>query len=198
MNKVDKAKKLALPIAQIKLGMDVPVYQMNGEEFSKVPNQYLKRNSNLSAIRVMDDFIELTDGRYIQKIQRNFESISYGKLVIVGENVNVCSPNGLILRKVTKGQSFKVLDILTLSNMGNKLFKINDKEVINSIEKVMFVSGYFQPSNTITLAIEGKPLQLVADQSYPYGEVNESYIKLNMDTDIWIDISLYEGKIINL
>ncbi|MFJ7667180.1 hypothetical protein ACIQXI_08725 [Lysinibacillus sp. NPDC097195] len=110
----------------------------------------------------------------------------YGILEIAGEKVNVCSRNGTILRKVLKGQRFKIKDMHTNSEKNIKRYAIGKNEFISSKEPIRVITGYLVMKNNQTLVIGGKPLILEARKPYPFSEVYGMQVLLTDYDKTWV------------
>lgn len=96
--------------AEITMKYDVSVYKKNGNEFERVPKEYLKRGNSYQVIAITDDFIQLTNGHYIVNVDPRQYDIQFGE-VTMNEHIPICSRSGVILRYVEAGQSFKIRSI---------------------------------------------------------------------------------------
>ena len=108
--------------AEITMKYDVSVYKKNGNEFERVPKEYLKRGNAYQVVALTDDFIQLTNGHYIVNVDPRQYDIQFGE-VTMNERIPICSRSGVILRFVEAGQSFKIRSIEeNCIGIGNKQY----------------------------------------------------------------------------
>ncbi|GEL05562.1 hypothetical protein [Rummeliibacillus stabekisii] len=96
--------------AEITMKYDVSIYKKNGNEFERVPKEYLKRGNSYQVKAITDDYIQLVNGHYIVNVDPSQYDIQFGE-VTMNERIPICSRSGVILRYVEKGQSFKIRSI---------------------------------------------------------------------------------------
>jgi len=108
--------------AEITMKYDVSVYKKNGNEFERVPKEYLKRGNAYQVIAITDDYIQLVNGHYIVNVDPRQYDIQFGE-VTMNERIPICSRTGVILRYVEAGQSFKIRSIEeNCIGIGNKQY----------------------------------------------------------------------------
>lgn len=108
--------------AEITMKYDVSVYKKNGNEFERVPKEYLKRGNSYQVIAITDDYIQLVNGHYIVNVNPHQYDIQFGELTM-NERIPICSRSGVILRYVEAGQSFKIRSIEeNCVGIGNKQY----------------------------------------------------------------------------
>ncbi|MCM3317975.1 hypothetical protein M3603_15255 [Rummeliibacillus stabekisii] len=108
--------------AEITMKYDVSVYKKNGNEFERVPKEYLKRGNAYQVIAITDDYIQLNNGHYIVNVDPRQYDIQFGE-VTMNERMPICSRSGVILRYVEAGQKFKIRSIHdNCIGIGNKQY----------------------------------------------------------------------------
>ncbi|MFG3613471.1 hypothetical protein [Rummeliibacillus stabekisii] len=96
--------------AEITMKYDVSVYKKTGNEFERVPKEYLKRGNAYQVKAITDDYIQLVNGHYIVNVDPRQYDIQFGE-VTMNERIPICSRSGVILRYVEAGQKFKIRSI---------------------------------------------------------------------------------------
>lgn len=194
----NQANTVKFPIARISFKLDTSIYQKVGNELKRVPNTYIRRNTTHDVVQMLDnETFVLATGEIVKSFSNNSACITFGKLFIQEDGVNVYSRNGLLLRKVVKGQQFMVYDIQLISKNEKSimLYKINPKEMIMQQPGVEFVMGYFKPSKNLTVSFEDETLNLETNKSYAFHDIKGDFIKLNGLDNLWINLADYKGTI---
>lgn len=176
-----------LPIATLTFHLNTSIFNLVDGELVKSDEKIVIGNMYL-LLAIKDDIAELTEGRFVKGIEHQNPTIHYGILEIVGDNVNVCSRNGVILRKVKKGQQFKIKAMNSNHDKSVTRYSIGEHEYISSKEPIRVVSGYVAMKNNLTLAVDGKPLILEARKPYPFSEVYGTQVLLTDYNNTWIDV----------
>lgn len=185
-----------VPIAKIKFKLDACIYQKVGEKYERIENRYVPRHTVHDVVEIIDDSIFiLSTGEIVQSFSNNPATLIFGKLLIHKDGVDVFSRNGLLQRKVSKGQSFNVYAIHETPIHKTVRYQINQKEWILSGEGVEFLKGYFKPLEKLTVVHKGTPILLNPNKSYAYHQVNGTKILLNRFDDLWIDINVCKGSL---
>lgn len=177
-----------LPIATLTFHLNTSMFKMNNGKLVKCEDEKIVIGEMYPLLEIKDDIAELSEGRFVKGIEHQNPTIHYGILEIIGDKVNVCSRNGSILRKVIKGQKFKIKDIISHRDKNIKRYAIGKNEYISSKEPVHVITGYLVIKNNKTLVIDGKPLILEARKPYPFSEVYGMQVLLTDFENTWVDV----------
>ncbi|MFY0521333.1 hypothetical protein ACOMCU_26440 [Lysinibacillus sp. UGB7] len=184
-----------LPISTLTFHLNTSIYKMVNGALVKCMDEKVEIGDVYPLLAINDDIAELTEGRFVKGIAHQNPSIHYGVLEVIGETANACSRNGITLRKLQKGQKFKVKAIQCSSDKSVKRFSIGKHEYISSKEPIRFIAGYLLLKNSIPLVNEEKPLTLEAHKAYAFSEVYGSHVLLTDYEDTWVDVNGIEYTI---
>ncbi|MFJ7890554.1 hypothetical protein ACIQYL_21055 [Lysinibacillus xylanilyticus] len=184
-----------LPIATLTFHLNTSIYRYKNGELTKCENEHIVRGSKYPLLDLVDDIAELSEGRFVKGIAHQKPTVHYGMLEVIGDGVNVCTRSGLILRQLCQGQKFNVENIMVASEGNTRIFAINKKEYISSVEQIRFIAGYLILKRNLTLVYKGKPLILEANKPYPFSEVIGMQVLLTDYTDTWVDVNGLDYKI---
>lgn len=180
-----------VPIGRITFHLQTSLYQKMHGDYEKV-RDYLKIGETNDVFDVNDDYIEIQDGFYIKNIDENQYTMTFGEIIVRGENVRSCSKNGIILRKLRPGLKLKVVSLKFISN-DVTVFGINEKEFISSDEDVQYVKGIFEFDTDSALLKNGQSIKFKKGDLVPYQRV-EGHNLLLVDST-WLDISTLNGRL---
>ena len=187
-----KFEKVA--IGTITFTLQSSVYQLVNGNLERIePSiERIEIGDTFPLIQLENDIAELPGGRFVIDIERQRPKICYGNVKTLGE-VTICSPNGLILRKVSTGKCFSIRKIKPINE---KLihYYISDKEVITSLENIKVIVGKIIFNQDYALAHNGKPLLLKAQKEYNFSEVTKSLVYLSEEM-IWLDTNEFNCSV---
>ncbi|MGE7988780.1 hypothetical protein [Lysinibacillus fusiformis] len=178
-----------VPIGRITFHLQTSLYRKKDGEFSKV-RDYLKIGETRDVFDVNGDYIEIQNGLYIKNIDEHQYTMTFGEIIVRGDNVRSCSKNGIILRKLRPGLKVKVVSLKFISN-DVTVFGINEKEFISSDEDVQYVMGIFEfGADSLK---NGQSIKFQKGDTTPYQRV-EGHKLLLLD-GTWLDISTLRGTL---
>jgi len=180
-----------VPIGRIRFHLQTSLYRKKDGEFSKV-RDYLKIGETRDVFDVNGDYIEIQNGLYIKNIDEHQYTMTFGEIIVRGDNVRSCSKNGIILRKLRPGLKVKVVSLKFISN-DVTVFGINEKEFISSDEDVQYVMGIFEFGADSTVLKNGQSIKFQKGDSTPYQKV-EGHNLLLLD-GTWLDIATLRGTL---
>lgn len=178
-----------VPIGRITFHLQTSLYRKKDGEFSKV-RDYLKIGETRDVFDVNGDYIEIQNGLYIKNIDEHQYTMTFGEIIVRGDNVRSCSKNGIILRKLRPGLKVNVVSLKFISN-DVTVFGINEKEFISSDEDVQYVMGIFEfGADSLK---NGQSIKFQKGDTTPYQRV-EGHKLLLLD-GTWLDISTLRGTL---
>lgn len=180
-----------VPIGRITFHLQTSLYRKKDGVFSKA-RDYLKIGETRDVFDVNGDYIEIQNELYIKNIDEHQYTMTFGEIIVRGDNVRSCSKNGIILRKLRPGLKVKVVSLKFISN-DVTVFGINEKEFISSDEDVQYVMGIFEFGADSIVLKNGQSIKFQKGDSTPYQRV-EGHNLLLLD-GTWLDISTLRGTL---
>lgn len=185
------SKQPTVPIGRITFHLQTSLYRKENGEYEKVKN-YLKIGETKDIFGVNGDYIEIQDNLFVKNIEEPQYTMTFGEIVVKGNNVRTCSSNGIILRKLTAGLKLKVVSLKFISN-DVTVFGINEREFISSDEDIQYRMGTFEFNTDAKVLNNGQTFKYKKGDSLPYQKI-EGYCILLFD-DTWLDISTLDGTL---
>ncbi|MGE7811207.1 hypothetical protein [Lysinibacillus capsici] len=180
-----------VPIGRITFHLQTSLYRKKDGDYRKV-RDYLKIGETKDIFDVNGDYIEIQDGFYIKNIDEHQYTMTFGEIIVRGDNVRSCSKNGIILRKLRPDLKLKVVSLKFISNEVT-VFGINEKEFISSDEDVQYVMGIFKFDVDSALLKNDYSIKFKQGDLVPYQRV-EGHNLLLLD-GAWLDISTLNGRL---
>ena len=126
------------PIGQIKALLKNTIYCYSNGEYHRT-SKYMDIGEVAYLYSVNGSYGSIGDGLFVRDLDNTHFELSYGLLTVIGENVHTCSRNGVEKRKLDKGKTFKVIDIIQ-TGKDTALFKINKTEYLSNKQAVTLKS----------------------------------------------------------
>ncbi|MFY0519320.1 hypothetical protein ACOMCU_16055 [Lysinibacillus sp. UGB7] len=184
-------EQLRAPIGRIVFHLQTSLYRKKEGGYEKV-RDYLKIGETRNIIDVADDYIEIQDGYFIKNIKEPQYTMTFGEIIVTGENVKTCSKNGIFIRKLKLGLKLKIDTLIFISN-DVTVYGINNKEFISSDENVQYVLGTFEFNSDANMTINGQTIKYRKGDSLQYQKVEGTSILL-LDGE-WLDVSSIKGTL---
>ncbi|MBQ0139980.1 MAG: hypothetical protein KBT36_11820 [Kurthia sp.] len=186
----EQIQTVQVPIGRLTAKFRSTIYYQNGNELVR-SKEYLEVGEQVNVYAIHEDTGDIGNGKFIKEVDTTHFEITYGKLLILGENVRAYSRNGVLLRPLKKGSEFNVINLYKAEN-DIILYKINSLEYLSSADEIEFIMGYFIPQEDTFSVMGNKSIAHRKGNPIPFKYVNSGRIIL-LDNSV-LNTSSIKGK----
>ena len=184
-------KGIHAPIGRLTAKYRSTVYYLNGNELVR-SKEFLEVGVQVNVYAIHDGIGDIGEGRFIKEVDQTHFGITYGKLRILGDKVQACSKNGVVLRPLLKGSEYNVVAVKEIAD-DLALYSINDLEYLSSADEIEYIMGYFLPLEDTQSFVEKKIITHAKGIELAYKSVKGELIQL-LDNS-WLNTITVKGQI---